>query len=110
VDDDAETLKAVNSAGRNLGVLLQNLATAYDPGCIVLGGAVVELGRPFLQPALDTLNDYAAAAGLPPPTVRTSRFGANAVAVGAAALARYRLTRPALPLADTGISMTEEVV
>ncbi len=110
VDEDPETLKAVNSAGRNLGVLLQNLATAYDPGCIVLGGSVVELGQPFLQPALVTLNDYAAAASLPPPTVRTSRFGANAVAVGAAALARYRLTRPALPLADTGITPTEELV
>lgn len=110
VDEDAETLKAVNSAGRNLGVLLQNLATAYDPGCIVLGGAVVELGQPFLQPALDALNDYAAAASLPPPSVRTSRFGANAVAVGAAALARYRLTRPALPLADTGVPLAEETV
>ena len=108
VDEDAETLKAVNSAGRNLGVLLQNLATAYDPGCIVLGGAVVELGQPFLQPALDALLDYATAANLPPPSVRTSRFGANAVAVGAAALARYRLTRPALPLADTGVTLAEE--
>ncbi|MFG6462962.1 ROK family protein [Roseateles sp. DXS20W] len=108
VDEDAETLKAVNSAGRNLGVLLQNLATAYDPCCIVLGGSVVELGEPFLQPALDTLLDYASAANLPPPSVRTSRFGANAVAVGAAALARYRLTRPALPLADTGVALTLE--
>lgn len=110
VDEDAETLKAVNSAGRYLGVLLQNLATAYDPGTIVLGGAVVELGEPFLQPAQDTLNDYAAAASLPPPTVRTSRYGANAVAVGAAALARYRLTRPSLPLADSGVALAEETV
>ncbi|MCY4745325.1 ROK family transcriptional regulator [Pelomonas sp. UHG3] len=110
VDEDPETLKAVASAGRYLGVLLQNLATAYDPGCIVLGGSVVELGQPFLRPALDALNDYAAAAGLPPPTVRTSRFGANAVAVGAAALARYRLTRPALPLADTGLPLAEEAL
>jgi hypothetical protein len=39
--------------------------------------------------------------------VRISRFGANAVAVGAAALARYRLTRPALLLADTGAMAPE---
>ena len=108
VDEDAETLKAVASAGRYLGVLLQNLATAYDPGSIVLGGSVVELGEPFLKPALDTLLDYATAANLPPPSVRISRFGANAVAVGAAALARYRLTRPALPLSDSG-ALTPEV-
>jgi hypothetical protein len=31
---------------------------------------------------------------LPPPAIRTSHFGAQAVAVGAAALARYRVTRP----------------
>lgn len=105
VDEDPETLKAVASAGRYLGVLLQNLATAYDPACIVLGGGVVELGEPFLKPALDTLLDYATAASLPPPSVRTSRFGANAVAVGAAALARYRLTRPSLPLTDSGSSV-----
>ncbi|KQV90186.1 ROK family transcriptional regulator [Pelomonas sp. Root1237] len=110
VDEDAHTLKAVSSAGRYLGVLLQNLATAYDPACIVLGGSVVELGEPFLKPALDTLLDYAAAASLPPPSVRTSLFGANAVAVGAAALARYRLTRPTLPGAVTAVgeSISEE--
>lgn len=107
VDEDAETLKAVASAGRYLGVLLQNLATAYDPGCIVLGGSVVELGEPFLKPALDTLTDYALAASLPPPSVRISRFGANAVAVGAAALARYRVTRPALPLTDSAATEPE---
>jgi predicted NBD/HSP70 family sugar kinase len=86
----------VSIAGRHLGVLLQNLASAYDPGCIVLGGAVVDLGDPYLQPALQTLGDYTAAANLPLPTVRISHFGADAVAIGAAALARYRLTRPVI--------------
>jgi predicted NBD/HSP70 family sugar kinase len=81
-------------------VLLQNLASAYDPGCIVLGGSVVDLGDVFLQPALRTLNDYASAAKLAPPTVQTSRFGTDAVAVGAAALARYRLTRPLIATAS----------
>jgi predicted NBD/HSP70 family sugar kinase len=106
-DKDPETLAAVTSAGHYLGVLLQNLATAYDPGSIVLGGDVVELGEPFLNSALKTLNDYAAAANLPPPSVRVSRFGANAVAVGAAALARYRLTRPALFLSDGGTAVVQ---
>jgi len=113
-DQQADTVAAVNKAGAYLGVLLQNLATAYDPACIVLGGSVVELGDAFLAPALSTLNEYAAAANLEPPTVQTSRFGADAVAVGAAALARYRLTRPMIPssssskaLADTGVSEAE---
>ena len=56
-DQEPETLAAVASAGHYLGVLLQNLATPYDPGCIVVGGAVVALGDAFLKPALQTLND-----------------------------------------------------
>jgi predicted NBD/HSP70 family sugar kinase len=91
---DAATAKAVNKAGKYLGVLLQNLATAYDPACIVVGGSCLQLGDALLQPALETLRTYAAAAQLEPPVVQISSFGADAVAVGAAALARYRLTRP----------------
>lgn len=90
----AGTADAVASAGRYLGMLLGNLGAAYDPGRIVLGGAAVELGAPFLEAAFHALESQAAAAGVAPPTVTLSRFGADAVAVGAAALARYRLTRP----------------
>lgn len=88
--------EAVAVAGEYLGVLLQNLATIYDPGCFVLGGALVELGDAFLQPALRRLHEHAAAAQVRPPAVRVSRFGADAVPLGAAALARYRLTRPVI--------------
>jgi predicted NBD/HSP70 family sugar kinase len=99
---DADTARAVKKAGTYLGVLLQNLAAAYDPARIVLGGSVTELGDAFLQPALRTLNEYAAAANLAPPVVQVSRFGADAVAVGAAALARYHLTRPLAAPVFTG--------
>jgi predicted NBD/HSP70 family sugar kinase len=99
----APTLKAVEQAGVYLGVLLQNLAAAYDPGCIVLGGAMVDIGDVFLRPALKTFDQYARSAGLPAPEVRVSRFGADAVAVGAAALARYRLTRVAADARGDGM-------
>ncbi|MBL8276523.1 MAG: ROK family transcriptional regulator [Pelomonas sp.] len=85
---------AVANAGRYLGLLLGNLCAAYDPGRIVLGGPAVALGAPFLQHAFLTLEELAGAAGEASPTVTLSRFGADAVPVGAAALARYRLTRP----------------
>jgi predicted NBD/HSP70 family sugar kinase len=85
---------AVASAGRYLGMLLGNLGAAFDPGRIVLGGAAVELGPPFLEAAFHALESLAGDAGVAPPTVTVSRFGTDAVAVGAAALARYRLTRP----------------
>lgn len=96
---DEDTVHAVREAGRYLGVLLQNLASAYDPGCIVLGGEIIGLGEELIDTALHTLHDYSAAAGLEPPKVQTSRHGADSVAVGAAALARYRLTRPLLAAA-----------
>ena len=91
---EPDTQQAVENAGAFLGTLLQNLAAAYDPACIVLGGAAVDLGDAFIDPALRTLRDYCRAANLPAPMVRLSRRGANAVAVGAAALVRYRMTRP----------------
>lgn len=83
-------------AGQYLGVLLQNLAVAYDPACIVLGGPAVELGDALLAPVRATLQEYAQAAGLPEPTLRVARFGPDAIAVGAAALAGYQLTQPTL--------------
>jgi predicted NBD/HSP70 family sugar kinase/DNA-binding XRE family transcriptional regulator len=93
---DPEALRNLKKAGGYLGVLLQNLTSAYDPGTIVIGGRMAGLGDVFLQPALRSLGDYLACANLPSPKVRISRFGEEAVAVGAAALARYRLTRPLL--------------
>lgn len=93
-DAPADTAAAIAHAGRYLGMLLGNLCAAYDPGSIVLGGPAVELGATLLQPAFQMLERHAGAAGLRPPLVTVSRFGADAVAVGAAALARYRLTRP----------------
>ncbi|MDR7331229.1 ROK family transcriptional regulator [Roseateles asaccharophilus] len=92
-DGDAPDLAR---AGQYLGVLLQNLAVAYDPACIVLGGPAVELGDALLAPVRATLQDYAQAARMPEPTLRVARFGADAIAVGAAALAGYRLTQPTL--------------
>lgn len=93
---DAPSPAAVAKAGRYLGVLLQNLAVAYDPACIVLGGPAMELGDALLEPVRETLRQYAQAARLPEPTLRVARFGADAIAVGAAALAGYRLTQPTL--------------
>jgi predicted NBD/HSP70 family sugar kinase/DNA-binding XRE family transcriptional regulator len=93
---DAQAAAAVARAGRYLGVLLQNLATAYDPACIVLGGPAVAWGDALLAPVRATLQEYAEAARLPEPALRVTRFGDDAIAVGAAALAGYCLTQPTL--------------
>lgn len=93
-DADASTCGAVEAAGRQLGVLLNNLWAGFDPMAIVIGGPALGLGERLLAPAREVLAAYAQAAELAPPAIRIARFGADAVAVGAAALVRYRLTRP----------------
>ncbi|MES2583017.1 MAG: ROK family transcriptional regulator [Pseudomonadota bacterium] len=85
---------AVAVAGRQLGVLLNNLWVAFDPMRIVLGGPAMRLGDAFLAPALATLQAYSEAAQLLAPPIHTTRYGDDAVAIGAAALVRYHLTRP----------------
>jgi predicted NBD/HSP70 family sugar kinase len=87
---NAQAATALAVAGRYLGVLLQNLAAAYDPACIVLGGPAMALGDALLTPVRTTLQDYAQAAGLSEPALRVSRFGDDVIAVGAAALASCR--------------------
>lgn len=84
----------MSAAGEQLGVLLNNLWAAFDPMAIVIGGPALGLGDTLIEPARRVLAGYAKAAMLAAPAIRTSRFGADAVAVGGAALVRHRLTRP----------------
>lgn len=93
-DGESGTCAAVDAAGRQLGILLNNLWAGFDPMAIVIGGPALQLGSAFTAPARRVLADYADAALLAPPAIRTSHFGAQAVAIGAAALVRYRVTRP----------------
>jgi predicted NBD/HSP70 family sugar kinase len=86
--------QVIEAAGRNLGVLLNNLWVAFDPMCIVIGGAALRLGERFIEPGRQVLLDYANATLLPAPTIRTPQFGANAIAIGGAAMARHYLMRP----------------
>jgi predicted NBD/HSP70 family sugar kinase len=91
---DAAALQGVQGAGRYLGMLLNNLWVSFDPMRIVLGGPALRVGEAFLGPAREVLDGYAHAAQLPPPQLETSRWEMDAVAVGAAALVRYQITRP----------------
>jgi predicted NBD/HSP70 family sugar kinase len=91
---DPATCAAVDAAGRQLGILLNNLWAGFDPMAIVIGGPALQLGSALIAPARQVLAGYADAALLTPPAIRTSHFGAQAVAIGAAALVRYRVTRP----------------
>ena len=64
---------------------------------LVLGGSSC-VGHPALvQVAQDTLNAYAASAGMAAPALRVARYGMLAPAVGAAALVLHQYLRPMHP-------------
>jgi predicted NBD/HSP70 family sugar kinase len=92
--NDAATILAARRAGHYLGVLIQNIWTYFNPGRIVLGGSMCELGAPFLDAARLCLDRYAENCGLQLPEIQLSRYGARSVAVGAAALIKHALLRP----------------
>lgn len=102
---NAPALKAVQAAGKHLGMLLNNLWVSYDPMRIVLGGPALRLGDALLDPARKVLAAYADAAQLPAPAIEPSHYGTEAVAVGAAALVRYMLTRPITQQSNHGMKV-----
>lgn len=80
--------------GVYLGVVLQNLWTTFNPGALVVGGPSCERYPGLVRTACDTLQGYAASAGVPAPVVRPARYGLLASAVGAAALVLHHELRP----------------
>jgi glucokinase len=87
---DEAALGVVRRAGTVLGRALGGLCNTLDPQVIVLAGGVIELGRPFLDPAVSALR----AETLPGPTsvtVSVSALGPDAGLVGAGIAALGRL-------------------
>ncbi len=100
---DPAARAAFESAGKSLGVLLQNVWTTFDPRAIVLGGEAIAVGgEAMLEPALRVLSAYAERAGVAAPEVRVTRFPELAAAVGGAAYALYSLLHPYLALSQVG--------
>jgi glucokinase len=85
---DSAARSALAEVGRWLGLGLANLAAAYDPSLIVVGGGVSAAGDLLLDPARAALDDALfASAWRPPVAVVRAQMGADAGVVGAAALA-----------------------
>ena len=99
-----EALSAVARAGTCLGTLLHNLAILYRPSRIVVGGSLTELGDALLQPANRALGGQASPHRRPNVALARSHHGGDAVAVGAAALARRRLCGRPAPVAPAAPS------
>lgn len=81
---DKAAFRAARRAGEYLGVLLQNLANSYNPAVMILGGPLVQLGDPFIKPALVSMEAHAGKFDFHRHSVRLCRFGIDACALGAA--------------------------
>jgi predicted NBD/HSP70 family sugar kinase len=83
-----------DQGGVFLGVVLQNLWTTFSPGALVVGGPSCEKYPGIVRAASETLQAYAASAGMTAPELRPARYGLLASAVGAAALVLHHELRP----------------
>lgn len=103
---DTREFGNLDQAGRYLGVLIQNLWTTFNPGVMVVGGPSCIRHPELVQMAQNTLQSYAACAGIPAPVVRSARYGLLAAAVGAAALVLHQYLRPMHPRARQASALT----
>ena len=88
-DGDLLARQAFASVGDWLGVGVANLVAAFDPEVVVVGGGVSAAGDRLLEPARAALSRSLVGAGhRDVPDLVRARFGPEAGAIGAAALAR----------------------
>ena len=85
-DPNGPAARAIRRTGEALGFGLAGLANALDPDLIVIGGGLVSVGDPLLEPARRILRQY----GVPGPAqcpVVPAALGSDASLIGAACLA-----------------------
>ena len=84
----------IERAARYLGVLIQNLDVMFNPRLVVVGGQSCSDHPALLDSAIRIVAQYADTAGVPAPRVQGARYGLQAAAVGAAAVAWHHYLRP----------------
>lgn len=90
---DPLSTELLEDMGRWLGIGLANLAAAFDPGCIVIGGGVSEAGELLLAPTREAFARHLVGRGHRPlPVITGAALGPDAGFIGAGCLARGLLT------------------
>jgi glucokinase len=92
-DGDRAALAVITRIGRQLGTAIAELVGAYHPQVVVVGGGVIAAGELLLAPARAELASHGAMPLGDEVPIVASRFGADAVIAGAAALAFDGLER-----------------
>jgi glucokinase len=83
---DAEALRVIDKSARRMGFALGMCATLLDPGIIVLGGGVPELGELYLAPVRTAFSEYAMDIPAAQTCVVAAHLGYNAGIIGAGAV------------------------
>ena len=95
-DGEPDTLRAIESAGRALGIGLSATVNVVDPSTVVLGGLYAGLEPWLSKPLLEELRERAIALGWSPVRLLASRLGPDAAVRGAAgAVVKRVLSEPA---------------
>jgi glucokinase len=93
-DGDPLATELLADMGRWLGIGLANLAAAFDPDCIVVGGGVSEAGELLLAPTREAFSRQLVGRGhREEPPIRVAGLGPEAGFVGAADMARSAARR-----------------
>ncbi|MGH9149978.1 MAG: ROK family protein, partial [Acidimicrobiales bacterium] len=88
-EGDEEALAVMADFGRWVAIGLANLANAFDPERIVVGGGLVAAGELVLRPARAAFERMLVGAGhREAPAIVAAALGERAGAIGAALLAR----------------------
>jgi predicted NBD/HSP70 family sugar kinase len=100
---EPETLRAVESAGRALGIALSAAVNLVDPSTVVLGGLYASLEPWLREPLLAELSERAITQRWSPARVLASRLGPNAAVRGATgAVVKRVLSDPSAVFAAAG--------
>lgn len=83
--------RSVTQAGKYLGIFLSNLANAFDPKLLILGGPLAELGDWILVPALKEMHKRMFGDEFRQVSLEVCVYASNAGAIGAAGYAFHAL-------------------
>jgi predicted NBD/HSP70 family sugar kinase len=101
-DGEPDTLRAIESAGRALGIGLSATVNIVDPSTVVLGGLYAALEPWLSKPLLEELRERAIALGWSSVRLLASRLGPDAAVRGAAgAVVKRVLSEPAAVFRDS---------
>ncbi|WP_296747190.1 ROK family transcriptional regulator [Mesorhizobium sp.] len=87
-DGDAKAIEAIKQLSHWLGIGLVSLVNVFNPGTVVLGGAMLPVAEACLEEVRDKIRT-SIIPGIAMPDVRLSPLGKYECAVGAAAIAHH---------------------